>query len=93
MFPLLKKKKVSKSKHSSRTKQNTLNESKSPNFESTQGSPMGEKESQEQAKESETHPLPFLGVPQNHRFYKICAEDLVHTHVGPKLATIVSKPM
>ena len=54
---------------------------------------MGEKESQEQAKESETHPLPFLGVPQNHRFYKICAEDLVQTHVGPKLATLVSKPM
>ena len=54
--------------------------------------PIGEKESQEQAKEWETHLPPQLGVPQNHQTnsHNKYAEDLVQTHGGPLPATSIS---
>jgi hypothetical protein len=40
--------------------------SASPYIKAGQGSPIKGKESEEWAKESETHLLPLLGVPQKH---------------------------
>lgn len=49
-----------------RTKQNTVRHGKSPHTVTGQGNLIGEKESQEQAKESKKQPLPLLGVSQEH---------------------------
>ena len=38
-----------------------MRQGKGPHIEAGEGNPMGGKESQEQAKESETHRLPLLG--------------------------------
>ena len=53
----------------------------SPHIKAGQGNPVGGKGSQEQAKESETPPLPLLGVPQEHQAtqHNIYAEDLGQT--------------
>jgi hypothetical protein len=47
-----------------------------------------EKESQEQAKELTTNPIPLLGVPQKHQAssHNICAEDLLQTQAGTVLS-------
>ena len=56
------------------------------------GNPVGEKGYQVQAKESKTHPLQQLGVPQKHQAnsHNICAEDMVQTCAGPVHAATVS---
>lgn len=58
------KKQVSKRRQQNRTKQDTIRQSESHNIKSEQVNPIRGKESQEQAKESELHLLPLLGVPQ-----------------------------
>lgn len=57
-----------------------------------QYNPIGEKESQEHTKESDIHPLPVLGVTQEHQATSrnICTEDLVQTPAGLVLDTSVS---
>jgi hypothetical protein len=47
-------------------KQVTIRQSKSPHIRG-QGNPEGGKESQEQAKESEIHPLSLFMAPQKHQ--------------------------
>lgn len=51
---------------------------KSPHIEATQGNPIGRKESQELAKESEKHQLSLLGVLQKYQAHShgVFAEDL-----------------
>jgi hypothetical protein len=63
-----------------------------PHIEAGQGNPVGEKESQEHARESKTHLLLLLGVPQSHQAnsHNIYTEDLAQTPAGPVLAVSVS---
>lgn len=62
LFPF-KKQQTSKRQQPKTTKQNTVKQCKIPHTEARQGSPRGGKESQEQAKEPETHGFPQLGAP------------------------------
>ena len=57
-----------------------------------QRNPIKGKESQEQEKESEIHPLPPFRVSQKHKAnsYSIYVEYLVQTHAGPVHAALVS---
>lgn len=73
------------------TRQDTISQSKSHHTEAGQGNPKGVKESQEHAKELETHPLLLLGVLQNHQAnsYSTPTEDPVQTQAGPALAVAV----
>lgn len=54
-----------KNRQTDRTKQDTLRQYKSPHIGSGQGNPIGGKESQQQAKESEIHLFPLLVGLQN----------------------------
>lgn len=47
---------------------------------------------QEQPKESETFPVPLLGVPRKHQAaqHNVYVEDLAQPHAGPVIATLVS---
>jgi hypothetical protein len=66
---------------------------KSPNIEAEQGNIIGGKGFQEQAKESETHLLILLGVPQKQQAnsHNIYGEDLVETLVRANLYFILSE--
>jgi hypothetical protein len=57
------------------------------------GNPAGGKGPQEQARESETPPLPLLGVSQEHQANKHnrYAEDLAQTHAGCMVRVSVSE--
>lgn len=55
-----------------------------------QGNPIGGKSSQEQAKESETHPLLLSGAPHQANSHDTYTEDLVQIHTDPLFALSVS---
>lgn len=65
-----------------------------PGIKTGQGNPVGERESQEQAKESET-PCPHSYCLEFHNstklnYHNVYAEDLTETHIGSVIANPVS---
>lgn len=88
---LLRKEQAPKRQQPDSTKQDRIKQGKSLYIKAGHGNPLREKESQGQAKESETHPLPLFSIPQNYQAisHNRHAEDLVQTHVGPVLAASV----
>lgn len=83
---------VSKRQQPNMTNQDTIRQGENHHTETEQGNRIRIKESQGQANEPQTHPLPLLRVSQKHQgnSRNMRAEDQVLTHAGPVLGISVS---